>query len=173
MSGIGSGLNSLNKRNIQTILVKSINNTSTKTKQWKTSDNIVIESIHPPKAKIDKNVNGTIISASLFKTKKKNMGIASAVDVKKIIEQNNTLTCFLRLQKINLIELRKSLKPKIILRQLLLRKIISLYLSHLKSLKNFQENPFVDQDLIKRISEKVKRKLNCPKYTTTIFSQEN
>ena len=75
---------------------KSINNTSTKTKQWKTSDNTVIESIHPPKAKIDKNVNGTIISASLFKTKKKNMGIASAVDVKKIIEQNNTLTCFLR-----------------------------------------------------------------------------
>ena len=36
----------------------------------------------------------------------------------------------------------------------------------MKSLKNFQENPFVDQDLIKRISEKVKESLivlNTPK----------
>ena len=68
---------------------KSINNTFTKTKQWKTSNNTVIKFIHSPKAKIDKDVNGTIISVSPFKTKIDDKGIASAVDVKKIMEQNN------------------------------------------------------------------------------------
>ena len=48
---------------------KYINNTFTRAKIWKTSDNIVIESIHPPEAKIEKDINGTIVSASPFKTK--------------------------------------------------------------------------------------------------------
>ena len=82
-------------------LGKSINNISTKTKQWKTSDNTVIESIHPLEAKIDKNVNGTIIRDSPFKTKIKNKGTTSAIDVKKIMEQISTLSCFLRLQVIH------------------------------------------------------------------------
>ena len=43
---------------------KSINNNLTKLKQWKTSDNIIIGSIHPPKSQIDKNVNGTIVRTS-------------------------------------------------------------------------------------------------------------
>ena len=38
---------------------KHINNTSTKAKIWKTSDNILIESIHPPEAKIEKNIKVT------------------------------------------------------------------------------------------------------------------
>ena len=33
---------------------KRVNNTFTKTKVWKTSDGTIIESIHPPKAKIEK-----------------------------------------------------------------------------------------------------------------------
>ena len=82
---IGSGLNYSNKRNIQSTQV-DINNTSTKTKIWKTSDDTVIESIHPPEAKIDKNVNGTIIKTSLFKTKSNDKRIASALDVKRIME---------------------------------------------------------------------------------------
>ena len=48
---------------------KRVNNTSTKTKIWKTSDEIVIESIHPLEAKIEKNINGIIVKASPFKTK--------------------------------------------------------------------------------------------------------
>ena len=60
---------------------KHINNTSTKTKIWKTSDNIVIESIHPPEAKIEKNVNGTIVRVSPFKTKSEDKGTASANDI--------------------------------------------------------------------------------------------
>ena len=63
----------------------SINNISTKTMIWKTSDDTVIESIHPLEAKIDKNVNGTIIRASLFKTKTRDKGTASAVDNKKMM----------------------------------------------------------------------------------------
>ena len=52
---------------------------------WKTSDDTVIEFIHPIEAKIDKNVNGTIIRASLFKTKTRDKGTASAVDNKKMM----------------------------------------------------------------------------------------
>ena len=78
-------MNYSNKRNIQSTQV-DINNTSTKTKIWKTSDDTVIESIHPPEAKIDKNVNGTIIKTSLFKTKSNDKRIASALDVKRIME---------------------------------------------------------------------------------------
>ncbi|KAL6335940.1 hypothetical protein AAG906_003565 [Vitis piasezkii] len=56
---------------------KRVNNTSTKTKIWKTSDETVIESIHPPEAKIEKNINGTIVKASPFKTKPEDKGTAS------------------------------------------------------------------------------------------------
>ena len=36
---------------------KRVNDTSTKTKIWKTSDDTIIESIHPLEAKIEKNIN--------------------------------------------------------------------------------------------------------------------
>ena len=65
---------------------KRVNNTSTKTKIWKTSDETVIESIHPLEAKIEKNINGTIVKASPFKTKPEDKGTASAIDVRKIME---------------------------------------------------------------------------------------
>ena len=51
-----------------------------------TSDDTVIESIHPPEAKINKNDNRTIIRASPFKTKTEDNGTISAVDVNKIME---------------------------------------------------------------------------------------
>ena len=65
---------------------KRVNNTSTKAKIWKTSDDTVIESIHPPEAKIEKNINGTIVKASPFKTKLEDKGTASAIDVRRIME---------------------------------------------------------------------------------------
>ena len=68
---------------------KRVNYISTKTKIWKISDNIVIESIHSLEAKIEKNMNGTIVKAPPFKTKLKDKGTASAVDVRRIMEQNN------------------------------------------------------------------------------------
>ncbi|RVW24955.1 Enzymatic polyprotein [Vitis vinifera] len=74
---------------------KRINNTSTKAKIWKTSDNIVIESIHPPEAKIEKNINGTIVTASPFKTKPEDKGTASATDIRRIMEQINYTNMFL------------------------------------------------------------------------------
>ena len=63
---------------------------------WKISDDIVIESIHPPEAKIDKNINGTIIKASPFKTKLEDKGTTSVVDVRLIMEQNNHTNMFLK-----------------------------------------------------------------------------
>ena len=65
---------------------KRVNNTSTKTTVWKTSDDTVIESIHPPEAKIEKNINGTIIKVSPFKTKPEDKGTTSVVDVRRIME---------------------------------------------------------------------------------------
>ena len=61
----------------------------------KTSDNIVIESIHPPEAKIEKNINGTIITASPFKTKPEDKGTVSATDIRRIMEQINYTNMFL------------------------------------------------------------------------------
>ncbi|KAL6345597.1 hypothetical protein AAG906_017327 [Vitis piasezkii] len=80
------------KKNIN----KRVNNTSTKTKIWKTSYETVIESIHLPEAKIKKNINGTIVKASLFKTKSEDKGTASAVDVRRIMKQNNYTNMFLK-----------------------------------------------------------------------------
>ena len=65
---------------------KRANNTSTKAKIWKTCDDTVIEPIHHLEAKIEKNINGTIVKASLFKTKPENKGTASAIDVRRIME---------------------------------------------------------------------------------------
>ena len=53
---------------------------------WKTSDDTVIESIHPPEDKIEKNINETIVKTSPFKTKPDDKGTASAVDVRRIME---------------------------------------------------------------------------------------
>ena len=75
---------------------KRVNNTSTKTKIWKTSDETVIESIHPPEAKIKRNINGAIVKASLFKNKLEDKGTASVVDVRRIMEQNNYTNIFLK-----------------------------------------------------------------------------
>ena len=75
---------------------KHVNNTSTKTKIWKSCDNTIIESIHPLEAKIEKNINETIIKASLFKTKPENKGTASAANVRRIMEQNNYTNMFLK-----------------------------------------------------------------------------
>ena len=69
MSGIGLWFELFKQEEYPYYPSKSINNTSTNTKQWKTSDNTVIESIHPLEVKIDKNVNETIIKVSPFKTK--------------------------------------------------------------------------------------------------------
>ena len=75
---------------------KCVNNTSTKTKIWKTSDDTIIESIHPLEAKIENNINETIIKASPFKTKPEDKGTTSPVDVKRIVEQNNYINMFLK-----------------------------------------------------------------------------
>ncbi|KAL6349740.1 hypothetical protein AAG906_041147 [Vitis piasezkii] len=84
------------KKNSIHYLGKCVNNTSTKTKIWKTRDDTVIESLHPPEAKIEKNINGTIVKASPFKTKLEDKGITSAVDVRRIMEQNNYTNMFLK-----------------------------------------------------------------------------
>ena len=75
---------------------KRVNITSTKTKIWKTSEDIVIESIHPPEANIEKNINGTIVEASPFKTKLEDKGTTSVVDVRRIMEQNNYTNTFFK-----------------------------------------------------------------------------
>ena len=52
--------------------------------------------MHHLEAKIEKNINGTIVKPSPFKTKPKDKGTASAVDVRRIMEQNNTTSMFLK-----------------------------------------------------------------------------
>ncbi|KAL6340263.1 hypothetical protein AAG906_040699 [Vitis piasezkii] len=114
---------------------KRINNTSTKAKIWQTSDNIVIESIHPPEAKIEKNINGTIVKASPLRLSQR----IKELLVEEIIEtQDHIKNSFVKNDN------KPLFKP-------------------FEFSKKFQENPHIDQPFIDRISQKVKDSLVIPK----------
>ena len=127
---------------------RRINNTSTKTKIWKTSDDIVIESIHPSEAKIDKNINGTIIRASLFKTKPEDKGTASIVDVKRIMEQNNYTNMFLKSLGDQLNRIEEIIETQDHIKTSFVKKDNKPLFKPFEFSKKFQENPYVNQELI-------------------------
>ena len=52
--------------------------------------------MHHLEAKIEKNINGTIVKPSPFKIKPEDKGTASTVDVRRIMEQNNYTNMFLK-----------------------------------------------------------------------------
>ena len=141
---------------------KCVNNTSTKAKIWKTSDDIIIESIHPPEAKIEKNINGTIVNTLPFKAKPEDKGTANAVDVKRIMEQNNYTNMFLitlgsQINKVDeIIETQDHNKKSFV------KNDNKPLFKPFKFSKKFQENPQIDQAFIDRMSQKVKDNLVIP-----------
>ena len=129
---------------------------------WKTSDDTVIEFIHPIEAKIDKNVNGTIIRASLFKTKTRDKGTASVVDNKKMMEQNNYTNMFLKTLGDQLNTVEEVIETQEHIKTSFVNKNTKPLFKPFEFSKIFQENSFVNQDLIEKISQKVKYNLIIP-----------
>ena len=95
MLSIGSGLNSSNKRNIQITLVSVLITHPQKPRYGKLVTRL--SSIHYLEAKIENNINGTIVKVSPFKTKPEDKGTASTVDIRIIMEQNNYTNMFLKI----------------------------------------------------------------------------
>ncbi|RVW38869.1 Cellulose synthase-like protein H1 [Vitis vinifera] len=131
-----------------------INNTSTKAKIWKTSDNIVIESIHPPEAKIEKNINGTIVTASPFKTKPEDKGTASASDIRRIMEQINYTNMFLITLGNQVSRVEEIIETQDHLKKPFVKNDNKPLFKPFELSKKFQENPQIDQAFIDRISQK-------------------
>ncbi|RVW18649.1 Enzymatic polyprotein [Vitis vinifera] len=141
---------------------KYINNTSTKAKIWKTSDNIVIESIHPPEAKIEKNINGTIVTASPFKTKPEDKGTASASDIRRIMEQINYTNMFLITLGNQVNRVEEIIEAQDHLKKPFVKNDNKPLFKPFELSKKFQENPQIDQAFIDKISQKVKDNLVIP-----------
>ena len=135
---------------------KRVNNTSTKTKIWKTSDDTVIESIHPPEANIEKNINETIVKASPFKTKPENKGTDSIVDVRKIMEHNNYTNMFLKTLGDQLNRVKEIIETQDHIKTLFVKKDNKPLFKSFEFSKKFQENPHIDQSFI---NQKVKDSL--------------
>ena len=141
---------------------KRINNTSTKAKIWKTSDNIVIESIHPPEAKIEKNINGTIVTASPFKTKPEDKGTASASDIRRIMEQINYTNMFLITLGNQVNRVEEIIETQDHLKKSFVKNDNKPLFKPFELSKKFQKNPQIDQAFIDKISQKVKDNLVIP-----------
>ena len=143
-------------------LGKCVNNTSTKTKIWKTSDDTIIESIHPLEAKIEKNINGTIIKASPFKTKLEDKVTISVVDVKRIMEKNNYTNIFLKTLSDQLNKVDEIIETQDHIKTSFVKKDNKPLFKSFEFSKKFPENPHIDQALIDRFSQKVKDSLIVP-----------
>ena len=141
---------------------KRVNNTSTKAKIWKTSDDTVIESIYHSEAKIEKNINGTIVKASPFKTKLEDKETASVVDVRRIMEQNNYTNIFLKTLGDQLNRFEEIIQTQDHIKTSFVKKDNKPLFKPFKSSKKFQENPHIDQAFIDKISQKVKDSLVIP-----------
>ena len=88
-------------------------------------------------------------------------GIASAVNFKKITEQNNYTNIFLKTLGDQLNRVEKIVETQDHIKTNFAKKDNKPLFMSFEFSKKFQEN-FVDQDLIKRISEKVKESLIVP-----------
>ena len=89
-------------------------------------------------------------------------GIASAVNFKKITEQNNYTNIFLKTLGDQLNRVEKIVETQDHIKTNFAKKDNKPLFMSFELSKKFQENLFVDQDLIKRISEKVKESLIVP-----------
>ena len=88
--------------------------------------------------------------------------IASAVNFKKITEQNNYTNIFLKTLGDQLNRVEKIVETQDHIKTNFAKKDNKPLFMSFELSKKFQENLFVDQDLIKRISEKVKESLIVP-----------
>ena len=123
---------------------KLVNNTSIKTKVGKTSDDTVIESIHPLEANIENNINRTIIKASPFKTKPEDKGAASVVDVRRIIEQNNYTNMFLKTLGDQLNRVEEIIETQHHIKTSFVKNDNKPLFKPFEFSKKFQENPHID-----------------------------
>ncbi|KAL6333631.1 hypothetical protein AAG906_028816 [Vitis piasezkii] len=126
------------------------------------NNNIVIESIHPPEAKIEKNINGTIVTTSPFKTKPKDKGTASATDIRRIMEQINYTNMFLITLGNQVNKVEEIIETQDHLKKPFVKNDNKPLFKPFELSKKFQENPQIDQAFIDRISQKVKDNLVIP-----------
>ncbi|KAL6332367.1 hypothetical protein AAG906_004937 [Vitis piasezkii] len=125
---------------------KRINNTSTKAKIWKTT-------------KIEKNINGTIVTASPFKTKPEDKGTTSATDIRRIMEQINYTNMFLITLGNQVNKVEEIIETQDHLKKSFVKNDNKPLFKPFELSKKFQENPQIDQAFIDRISQKVKDNL--------------
>ena len=116
-----------------------------------------MESIHGT-IKIEKNINGTIIT-SPFKTKPEDKGTASVIDVKRIMELNNYTNMFLKTLSDQLNRVEEIIETQDHIKTSFVKKDNKPLFKPFEFSKKFQENPYIDQALIERISQKVKDSL--------------
>ena len=137
MLSFGNGLKPLKKKNTRDILL-GVNNNLTKLKQRNTGDNVIIESIHPPEAKIDKDINGTLLTVSPFNTNANDKG--TTMDIKKIMESNNSTDIFLKLLGDQLNRVEEVIQNQEYIKKKFIKKDDKLLFKLFELSRKFQEN---------------------------------
>ena len=137
MLSFGNGLKPLKKKNTRDILL-GVNNNLTKLKQRNTGDNVIIESIHPPEAKIDKDINGTLVRVSPFKTNTNDKG--TLIDIRKIMESNNNTDIFLKLLGDQLNRVEEVIQNQEDIKKKIIKKDNKPLFKLFKLSRKFQEN---------------------------------
>nr|CAN74114.1 hypothetical protein VITISV_036745 [Vitis vinifera] len=108
---------------------------------------------------IEKNINGTIVKASPFKTKPKDKGTASAADIRRIMEQNNYTNMFLMTLGNQLNRVEEIIETQDHIKNSFVKNDNKPLFKPFEFSKKFQENPHIDEAFIDRISQKVKDSL--------------
>ena len=137
MLSFGNGLKPLKKKNTRDILL-GVNNNLTKLKQRNTGDNVIIKSIHPPEAKIDKDINGTLVRVSPFKTNTNDKG--TLIDIRKIMESNNNIDIFLKLLGDQLNRVEEVIQNQEYIKKKFIKKDDKLLFKLFELSRKFQEN---------------------------------
>ena len=104
-----------------------------------------------------------IIRVSPFKTKPNDKGTASAIDVRRIMEQNSCINMFLKTLGDQLNRVEGIIETQDHIKTCFVKNDNKPLFKQFKFFKKFQENPYVNQELIERISQKVKDSLIVPK----------
>ena len=107
-------------------------------------------------------MTGTIVKASPFKTKPEDKGIASATNIKRIMEQNNYTNMFLITLGNQLSRVEEIIETQDHIKNSFVKNDNKPLFKPFEFSKKFQENPHIDQAFIDRISQKVKDNLVIP-----------
>ena len=104
-----------------------------------------------------------MVRASPFKTKPQDKGVATAVDIRRIMEQNNYTNMFLRTIGDQLNKFEEIIETQDHIKNSFVKNDNKPLFKPFEFSKKFQENPHIDQAFIDRISQKVKDSIIIPK----------